>query len=76
LTENCFLELFRVAGKSIGHDWKFEQGAQAYFDGFHATGARAVERARTAPSGLTNERANALAALRASIPREKDRHER
>lgn len=69
MTDDSLFGLFRVACERMGHDWEFEQGAQAYFDFTRA--ARELSNALdTAPSWLTDEQANALDALRASIAEE------
>ncbi|HYQ26415.1 MAG TPA: hypothetical protein VER04_04325 [Polyangiaceae bacterium] len=70
LTDDCLFELFRVAGERMGHDWEFEQGAQAYFDFTRA--ARELSNTLDAPpSWLTDEQIGALASLRACISVEK-----
>jgi len=70
LTDDCLFELFRVAGERLGHDWEFEQGAQAYFDFTRA--ARELSSTLDAPpSWLTDEQVGALASLRGRIPVEK-----
>jgi hypothetical protein len=67
MTDDSLFELFRVAGERMGHDWEFEQGAQAYFD-FTRAACELSNALDTPPSWLTVEQTNALAALRASIP--------
>jgi len=70
MSDDCLFELFRVASECMGHDWEFEQGGQAYFD--FARAAREVSNSlATPPPWLTDEQANAFAALRASISVEK-----
>lgn len=57
-------ELFRVASECVGHDWEFEQGAQAHFD--FARAAREVSKVLDAPpTWLTSEQVSALEVLRA-----------
>jgi len=70
MTDDCLFELFRVAGERMGHDWEFEQGAQAYFD-FTRAARELSNSLGTPPAWLTDEQVNALAALRASISVEK-----
>jgi hypothetical protein len=66
MTDDTLFELLRVACECAGHDWEFEQGAQAHFDFTRA--ARELSNALgTRPSWLTGEQANALEALRVSI---------
>ena len=73
MTPDHLFELFRVAGERMGHDWEFEQGAQAYFD--FARAAREVSSALdNPPSWLTDEQTDALEALRGSIPAEEPDH--
>jgi len=67
IKDDCLRELFRVAGERMGHDWEFEQGAQAYFD-FTRAACELSKVLETSPPWLTSEQVNALAALRASIP--------
>ena len=63
MTDAHLLELFRVASERMGHDWEFEQGAQAYFDFMRA--ARELSNALEFPPGwLTSEQTSALEALR------------
>jgi hypothetical protein len=66
MTPDHLFELFRIAGEHMGHDWEFEQGAQAYFDFTRAAGevSSAID---TPPSWLTTEQTGALEALRAII---------
>jgi hypothetical protein len=64
MTDGDLFELFRVASERMGHDWEFEQGAQAHFD--FARAAREVSKVVDAPpSWLTTEQVGALEALRA-----------
>jgi hypothetical protein len=66
MADGDLFELFRVASERLGHDWEFEQGAQAHFD--FARAAREVSAVLDAPpSGLTTEQLGALEPLRALI---------
>jgi hypothetical protein len=66
LTDDCLFKLFRGAGERMGHDWEFEQGAQAYFDFTRAARELAIS-LDSPPVWLTAEQVEALEALRASI---------
>ena len=65
MTPDHLFELFRVAGERMGHDWEFEQGAQAHFD-FTRAAHEVLCALDSPPSWLTTEQAGALEALRAS----------
>ena len=67
MADDVLFELFRVACECMGHDWEFEQGAQAYFD-FTRAAHELSKALATSPTWLTDEQGYALEALRASIP--------
>jgi hypothetical protein len=73
LTHDQLFELFRVAGERIGHDWEFEQGAQAYFD-FERAAREVLCALDSPPSWLTDEQAEALEALRGVMPARESNH--